>query len=334
MAYRIAITGSSGQLGTVLIESLLEDPELAEVRAVDVTPARVEDPRVRHYQRDVREPGLEAIFEGCDAVFHLAFVVFRYMPREEYDAINVDGSKNVLEAAAKACVPYLLCMWSTAAYGVVPGHPDPIDETTPLRFQLDFPYPAAKYKVESFLDDLERRYPDMKITRLRPVIVIGPNDKGPTTASLRKHVILHYRRNPNPIVWEGDVAQAVLLAFWKRAHGVFVLTTEDPLAPPQLAAAAGLRCIRIPPRLWRRYGVHMKRMARWRTPPVDPNWLLHDVRVRPTSRKAREELGWRPECPTCADVVKRFVKEVPNEAGPAERVLHQALAFVTGILVR
>jgi hypothetical protein len=56
--------------------------------------------------------------------------------------------------------------------------------------------------------------------------------------------------------------------------------------------------------------------------------------VRPTSRKAREELGWRPECPTCADVVKRFVKEVPNEAGPAERVLHQALAFVTGILVR
>lgn len=335
MGYCIAITGASGQLGTRILQKLLEDPALTEVRAIDLAPPSVRDPRVQHHRLDIRDPGLDALFAGCDAVFHLAFVVLGYLPRHEFDAINVGGSENVFEAAARAGVPYLLYTSSIAAYGVLPGHPDPIDERTPLRHQRDFPYASAKFEVEAFLDGFERRNPAMKITRLRPVIVLGPGGKGPTDASLRKHLWVSTSRHAMPIVWENDVAQAAALAFQQRAHGAFLLAADEPLPGPQLAAAAGWSCIRIPPRLRRLAGRALARSAPRRAPRIDPGWLLYlDVQMRATSRKAREELGWKPECPTCADVLRRYAREVPSEATPAQRTLHTALDLATRLLVR
>lgn len=330
MAYRVAITGASGQLGTRVLRKLLEDPELTEVRAIDLAPPTVRDPRVLHLRKDIRGVGLEELFEGCEAVFHLAFVVLGFLPRREFDAINVGGSKNVFEAAAKARVPYVLYTSSIASYGVLPGHPDPITEETPLRYQPEFPYAAAKYEVEEFLDGFERRNPGMKITRLRPVIVLGPGGKGPTDASLRKHLWVSTTRYGMPIVWEGDVAQAAALAFQKRAHGAFLLAADDPKPGHELAAEAGWRCLRIPARLRRWAGERMARSAHRKPPQIDPSWLIYlDVKMRATSRKAREELGWKPDCPTCVDVLKRYAQEVPCEANPAEIVLHRALDRVS-----
>jgi hypothetical protein len=62
--------------------------------------------------------------------------------------------------------------------------------------------------------------------------------------------------------------------------------------------------------------------------------MLLDVSLRPTSRKAREELGWKPECPNCVDVLKRYAQEIPSDAGPAGRVMLRALDLATRALVR
>lgn len=333
MARRVAVTGASGHLGSSLLERLVADPSIDQVRTVDLVPPSVQSPKIEHHALDIRDPRIDRVFAGCSAVFHLAFVVLGYRPRREFDDINVGGSKKVFEAAARASVSQVIYTSSIAAYGVLPGQPDPIDEQTPRRYQPDFPYAAAKYDVEAFLDDFEPRHPDLVVTRLRPVIVIGPHARGPSSDSLRKHLWVSTSRAAIPLVWEGDVAQAILLAFQRRQGGAFVLAADDPLPGDALAAAAGWRCIQVPPALRRLAGRALHLSAHNRALAVDPGWLLHfDAAIRGTSQKAREVLGWSPECPTCSDVLRRYAAEVPCEATPAQIRAHRALQALTSTL--
>jgi nucleoside-diphosphate-sugar epimerase len=323
---RVAVTGASGQLGAQLLRRLLADPSITEVVSIDRAPAAVLDPRVQHHQRDIREPGLDALFAGCEAVFHLAFVVLNHLPRAEFDSINVGGSKNVFEAAARAKVPYVLYTSSVASYGVVPGHPDPIDERTPRRHQPDFPYAATKNEVEAFLDVFEPAHPEMAITRLRPAIIIGPNGTGPTDDQLRHHVWVMSSEHGMPLVWQDDVVQAAILAFQKRARGAFVLAADEAMAGNRLAAAAGWHCVRVPSGVRRRLGLGLAKLGKFRKLTLDPSWLIHlDVRMRFSSQKARDELGWRPECPTCVSILQRYAALVPSQATPAQEALYLAL---------
>jgi nucleoside-diphosphate-sugar epimerase len=332
---RVAVTGASGQLGAQLLRRLLADPSITGVVSIDRAPAVVLDRRVTHHQRDIRDPGLDALFAGCEAVFHLAFVVLQHLPRPEFDAINVGGSKNVFEAAARAKVPYVLYTSSVASYGVLPGHPEPIDEQTTRRYQADFPYAATKYEVEAFLDTFEPAHPEMTITRLRPAIIVGPEGTGPTDDQLRHHLWVMSSEHGMPLVWQEDVVQAALLAFRKRARGAFVLAADGAMPGNQLAAAAGWHCLRVPPRLRLALGRGLRRVGKYRQVRIDPSWLIYlDVRLRFRSQKARDELGWQPECPTCVDILKRYAALVPSQATPAQEVLYLAFDALSGLSVR
>ena len=100
-------------------------------------------------------------------------------------SVRVGGSKNAFNAAAAAGVKTVVYSSSVAAYGVLPGHPRPITEQTPRRLQDSFPYAAAKYRVEEFLDGFEKEHPDVAVARLRPSILIGPGMNHPLGAALR-----------------------------------------------------------------------------------------------------------------------------------------------------
>ncbi|MDX1503721.1 MAG: GDP-mannose 4,6-dehydratase [Thermoanaerobaculia bacterium] len=143
---RVLVTGVSGFVGERLAARLLatghevwgsyihEPPELAGVELVEA---------------DVRDrAALGAAFAASepDAVVHLAGLTHvgeSWERQEEYFAVNVEGTRNVLAAAAGRRV---VVASSAEVYGVVPEDEQPIPEDRPVAPQS--PYARTKAAAE------------------------------------------------------------------------------------------------------------------------------------------------------------------------------------------
>lgn len=305
---RIAVTGGTGQFGRLVLERLVEHPAVESALSLDIMPLDWEHPRLEHVQADVRDPEVGRHFEGCQSVVHLAFSIHRFKPRELFDGINVVGSKNVFEGAAKAGVRQVVYASSAAAYGMVHSHPQPILEDTPRVYQPDFAYSRAKYEVEDFLDGFEVEHPDICVTRLRPVVMLGERMGSMMGRVLGKGFLPSTSGGPFPIVWDEDVADAVTLALEQRAPGAFNLSAREALPVGELAAAVQMRVLRFP----RWLGALAARISSLVAltgfgAMVDPAWIRYsDVPMVLDSEKAREVLGWEPTCDTAVEVLERL----------------------------
>ncbi|UQA54550.1 NAD-dependent epimerase/dehydratase family protein [Polyangium aurulentum] len=311
---KVAVTGGSGLLGTLVLRALARDRAIKSIVSLDMRPPLVASAKLQIVQADVRDPDLARHFEGCDAVVHLAFVVTRHVDRALFEAVNVGGSENVFRAAAQAGVKQIVHASSIAAYGVVPGHPVPITEDTPRHFQAEFPYAATKYAVEAILDGFEPAHPDIAITRLRPSIILGRGMEHALGRSLAKGFMLDMGGPPMALVWGEDVADAVLLALKNKAKGAFNLSADEPRPASELAREAGLRALRVPRRLAlsaAELGVWLERMGVGEAD--DPSWVrLPSATMVISSERAKRVLGWKPRCATARDVLRRHVEAVPG----------------------
>ncbi|MGH7457129.1 MAG: NAD-dependent epimerase/dehydratase family protein, partial [bacterium] len=198
---KIAVTGGSGQLGTLVLRRLITDKTVKEVTAIDLRPPVVASAKIRMIRADIREDNFAQYLQDCEVLVHLAFVVTSYLPRAEFDAINIEGSKNVFRAAAAAGVRHIVYASSIAAYGTMPGHPVPIVETTPRHCHDSMPYAAAKFSLEEFLDEFEQEHPNIVVTRFRPAILLGIYMEHPFGQTLRQRRIVDRGDTPIPIVW-------------------------------------------------------------------------------------------------------------------------------------
>ncbi len=310
---KVAVTGGSGQLGTHVLRRLLADRAIGEVVSLDIRPPLVASPRLSWAIADVRDADFHTHLQGCDALVHLAFVVTRYLPRAEFDAINVGGSQNVFEAAARAGVKQIAYSSSVAAYGVVPGHPVPIVEDSPRKHQPDFAYSANKYEVEAFLDAFEKRHPDIAVSRFRPTILIGTVMDHALGDALKRRVLPDSGETPMPIVWDEDVADAFVLAVKQGARGAFNLSSDDPQPTGVLARENGLRALKIPPAVGKAIVTLAGKLGVGRD--SDPKWLEagQGVVLIPSSDKAKRELGWKPRCASATSVIARYVETHPGK---------------------
>src|SRR5437868_8543217 len=243
---RVVVTGGSGQLGSRVLRRLAADRKVKAITSIDLRPPIVASPKVHAVSADVRDPDIVRHLENHDALVHLAFVVTEARPREEVEAINVRGSANVFEAAARAGLGQIVYSSSIAAYGVVPGHPEPITEDTPRVHHPGFAYSATKYEVEALLDRYERDHPNIAVARLRPAILVGFDMDHAMGDGLRRRQLVELDRAPLPIVWDEDVAEAAALALQKGARGAFNLAADDALAVRELGRRTGLRVVTVP----------------------------------------------------------------------------------------
>lgn len=306
---KVVVTGAAGQLGTLMLSRLIADPEIKEVVCVDLRPPRLASAKIRSWRVDVRSQELSTVFAGAQVVIHLAFVVADYLPARQYFDINVEGSKNVFRQAANASVSQVIYASSITAYGLFPDHPEPIVESTPRRLQTDLQYAAAKYWVEEHLDHFEHEHPQMRIARLRPAVLIGNDMNHIFGHALKRRVVFKVNEFPIPIVWDEDVADAVMLALHHNAHGAFNLATEDPLTAAEMENVAGLRVMRPPRRLLQMFASLSRLFGRFGFFRVmDPAWFtMNGARMIISSERAVRELGWQRRCLTGADVIQHYV---------------------------
>ncbi len=312
---RVAVTGGSGHFGQLVVERLLERPEIGSVLSLDIVPPRLEHDKLEGRVADISDPQIGRLFEGVDTVVHLAFLIGSHLPRERYEAINVEGSKNVFRGARQAGVKQIVYASSVAAYGLVRDHPVPITEDTPRVHQPDFAYNDAKFRVEAFLDDFEAEHPELTITRMRMVTALGPGQKSAIGRMLARGYVPSTSDVPWSIIWEDDVADALVLAVEKRAAGAFNLSTEESMSGADLAKATGMKSLRFP----RFLGVALGNLTvlGWKLGLVkkatDPSWFRYsDAVLVLSSERAVRELGWKRRYETAVEVL-RAVRETVTQ---------------------
>ena len=129
----VAVTGPTGEIGKSLIDALEASPQVAAVRGMARSafdPLGAGWSKATYQRGDILDRGhLAELFDGADVAVHLAFAIFG--DREETRRINLEGSRNVFEAAVEAGVGRLVYASSVAAYGFHPENPQPLTEETP-----------------------------------------------------------------------------------------------------------------------------------------------------------------------------------------------------------
>jgi dihydroflavonol-4-reductase len=175
---RALVTGSTGFLGSTLVEHLLaRGVEVRGLRRKTSPDDAVEGLKIDFAVGDILDPAsLPAAMEGIDWVFHVAAAAdHRKSGAEVMYKVNLEGARNVFEAAHKAGVKRLVYTSSTAALGEPrPGKPM-LDEAD--RFNLTptaFPYGHSKQLAEDALQEYIQQSLDAVI--VLPAPIMGPRD--------------------------------------------------------------------------------------------------------------------------------------------------------------
>ncbi len=300
---RILITGAGGYIGRLLGERLVQGHSVLglDVRVAPGMP-------FESLQGDIRDPSLADLLRerGIDTVVHLAAVLEDSGDRaRDYD-IDVNGTRNVLDACLGAGVGQLIVTSSGAAYGYHPDNPAWLDEQDPLRGNPEFAYSDHKRLVEEMLADYRQRHPALRQLILRPGTVLGEGTRNQITALFERKRILAIAGSDSPFVfiWDRDVVGAIVRGVETGAEGVYNLAGDGALGvrqvaaileKPELVLPAGL--LRAAPGLGHRLGLT----------PHTPD-KLNFLRYRPvlSNRRLKEEFGYRPE-KTSEQVFRLFV---------------------------
>lgn len=301
---RVVVFGATGNLGTSVVEALVQRPEVDEVVGVARRTPQHRYAKTRFVAADVTTSDLVGLVDGADAVVHLAWLIQPSRDQRLVQLVNKLGSLRVFNAAAQAGVPALIYASSVGAYS--PGPKDRgVDETWPTDGIRTSFYSRHKAAVERMLDRLDAEHPELRTVRIRPGLIF----KAPAATEIRRLFIgplppMLVRRSLIPIVPDmpglcfqvvhsadaGDAfARAVVNA---DARGAFNIATEPVIGVAELAEIFGARPMRISPRLARAatalaYRLHLT--------PSEEGWLDMGlgVPVMDTGR-ARRELGWEP----------------------------------------
>jgi UDP-glucose 4-epimerase len=236
----------------VLLPLLDNDPNIEQIIGIDLVPPINTYSKLAYHKQDIRDPAIKETLVGCDTLVHLAFIVGRpySMPLAEAASINLSGTWNTCRSAAEAGVRKLVVSSSIAAYSTLPDNPEPVMEDTPLRgLYTDFYYNQHKHANEIWLDWLQLAFPQLIISRLRPCIVMGPNQSAATSYIQPNKT--HFtspgaRKIRLQLVHEEDLASAFYAMVQHDLPGAYNVVGDDPDSMPKIAASAGLQVIEIP----------------------------------------------------------------------------------------
>ena len=200
---------------------------------------------------DVRQ--LERALEGCDALFHVAadYRLGARDPRPLY-LTNVEGTRNILNAARTAGVARIVYTSSVATIGI-PADGSPGDENTAVSLSnMIGHYKRSKFLGEEVARDAART--GLSVVIVNPSTPVGPGDIKPTPTG---QLVLDAACGRMPayvdtglnIVHVDDVAAGHLLAFERGTSGErYILGGEDMTLQSILAQIAAL-VGRKPPRI-------------------------------------------------------------------------------------
>ena len=182
MKKKIFVTGSSGFIGSHLVEELvfngyyvkalvpynidnswgwLDNLDLSTKKNINVVMGNINDPFLL-----IKET------KNCDVIFHLAALIsipYSYKSPSDYISTNVVGTLNVLEAAKKNNISHFIQTSTSEVYGSAQFRP--INEDHPLNAQS--PYAASKIAADQLTSSYYKSF-GLPVTIIRPFNTFGP----------------------------------------------------------------------------------------------------------------------------------------------------------------
>lgn len=234
------VTGATGFVGANVVEAL--NRAGWQVRALHRPTSSLAALHGLEYESaigDVTDPSsLRAAMGGCDAVFHVAGVTADYWQQDvqRLMAVNVQGTRNVVEAMLEAGAPRLVHTSSQAALGFADDD-RPVDETHQYNLPPEvYPYGYSKHLAEQ---EVQRAVAaGLHAVIVNPTVVLGPRD----VTCYNSQIILEVQRGRVPFAPPGginvvdaqDLARGHLLALERGRPGERYLLAGHNIANLEL----------------------------------------------------------------------------------------------------
>jgi UDP-glucose 4-epimerase len=162
--------------------------------------------------------------------------------------VDVEGSRNVLDACVTAGVRRIVVSSSGAAYGYRADAPEWLRESDPLRGNDEFAYSRHKRLVEEMLADFRQEHPDLEQVVFRIGTILGPTVRNQITALWDGGRILAIRGSDSPFVfvWVDDVAGAMARAATDGPAGIYNVAGDGRVTVAELGERLGKPLITVP----------------------------------------------------------------------------------------
>lgn len=252
--FRVAVTGATGDLGSLLIPLLLADDRVEHVLALDVArPERVggklDYRRIDLARHEADRALVDALREHrIDALFHLAFLFSPIRNSGFAHELEVIGTLQVLTAVAASDIRRLVIPSITAVYGAQRENPAYLEEGAPLNGCPPSRFVSDKIEVERQVQAFRPRHPHTRVAVLRFAPILGPSVNNPVTRFLRTRwvpVLLGY----DPLwqaVHEEDAARALHLALHSDVDGPLNVVGSGVLPLSALVKLSGGHLVPLP----------------------------------------------------------------------------------------
>ncbi len=255
------VTGATGFVGAAVARALLGQQWQVRALARPGSDRRnLQNLEVEVIEGDLTDlKSLERAAQGCEGLFHVAadYRLGAPDPAQLY-LTNVDGTRNVLNAARRVGVQRIVYTSSVATIGI-PSGGMPGDEETPNSIEnMIGHYKRSKYLAEELVREAARE--GMPVVIVSPSTPVGPGDVKPTPTG---QLVLDAAAGRMPayvdtglnIVHVDDVAAGHLRAYERGTTGErYILGGQDMTLRQILGVIAALTG-RTPPRVRLPYGV-------------------------------------------------------------------------------
>ena len=323
----VLVTGATGFVGSAVARKLVGRGEAVRVLARPASNrSNLDGLEVEVAEGDLRDrASLDRALKGCEALYHVAADYRLWVSRpDEIYRNNVDGTRDILRAAAQAGVARIVYTSSVAVLGLNKDGV-PANEKTPVALgDMIGHYKRSKYLAE---EEVRRLIGEEKL----PVVIVnpstprGPLDVKPTPTG---RMILNAALGKMPayvgtglnVVHVDDVAEGHLLAYGKGAIGERYILGAQNLSLREILTEVASLTGRKPPKLriphnavlpvavaaegWARL-----RRGRGREPMVTVDGVrMAKKRMYFSADKAKGALGYapRPAREAIADAVAWF----------------------------
>ena len=301
------LTGATGFIGGALARELVRAGHA--VRAVVRSPGKAQALSamgVEIHQGDVTDKAsMRGPMAGVDGVYHVAgWYKIGTRDKDQGVAINVDGTRNVLELASELGIPRTVYTSTLAVNSDT--HGQIVDESYRFTGRHITVYDQTKADAHRIAESFIAR--GVPIVIVQPGLVYGPGD----TSGVRT-LLLDYLRRRLPVIpkqtafaWAHveDVARGHVLAMEKGqpATNYFVCgpvhTLQEGLQIAESITGIPMPRLKIGPGLLRTSAALMSVVEK--ILPLPPAYTSEGLRVVAgvtyigSNARARNELGWRP----------------------------------------
>jgi len=178
---------------------------------------------------DVRSIKEISVFENCNCVILLA-AEHRddVTPSSLYYDVNVQGTKNVLEAMDTKGIKNLIFTSSVAIYGLNKENPDETHAEDPFNH-----YGKSKWQAEGVIKEWYKKDPKGKsVTIIRPTVIFGERNRGNVYNLLKqissgKFMMIGKGQNKKSMAYVGNIVALIKDRLDKTESGYHIFNYAD-----------------------------------------------------------------------------------------------------------